>query len=128
LLGGVTVRTIVPKPCEMYGQVENEKGEPVAGARVMLSRLDHLEAGSKGANEVSATTNADGVFVIHATPMILQRLTVEKAGVGKGQMDLRPTCGTSLAGLVLSGNTLEIKYVPPRVVDQNAATNMKAGE
>jgi len=128
LLGGVTVRTIVPKPCEMYGQVENEKGEPVAGARVMLSRLDHLEAGSKGANEVSATTNADGVFIIHTTPMILQRLTVEKAGVGKGQMDLRPTCGTSLAGLVLSGNTLEIKYVPPRVVDQNAATNMKAGE
>lgn len=133
LLGGVTVKTIVPKPCEIYGQVSNEKGEAVVGARVTLTRLDHLQsasnestAASKAVNEVSATTNADGVFVMHATPLILQRLTVEKAGVGRGQMDLRPTCGTSLSGLVLDGNNLEIKYVPPQVVEKTGSRS--AGE
>jgi hypothetical protein len=125
LLGGVTAQTIVPKPCEVYGQVLNEKGQGVSDARVTFTRLDHREQAKAGesagaaklANEVSVTTNEEGVFTARITPEILQRLTIEKLGVGKAELVLRPTCGLSLAGLILHGDRIEVRPNPPRLVE-----------
>jgi hypothetical protein len=126
LSGGVTAQTIVPRPCRVYGQVVDPKGQPVGGARVTFSRIDHLQSPTAGeskaaalaANQVAGVTNADGIFEMEITPEILQRLTIEKPKVGRGELELRPTCGLSLAGLVLKPDSIEIREIPPRVVSQ----------
>ncbi len=118
LIGGVTVRTYVPRPCRVYGQIVDRAGRPVRGARVTFRRVlsgakeqrppvTQTKAASFQKREISVVTDGDGVFSVFITPEVLQTLSVEKAGVGKGKLTLRPACGLGLPRLVLGPKGLQ---------------------
>lgn len=110
LIGGVTVRTYVPRPCRVFGEVVDANGRPVAGARLSTK----LAAPGKAAfqpREASAMTNRDGVFSLAIVPDVQQTFTVQRAGVGRGNLTLRPGCGLDLPRLVLTPERLRAEPV-----------------
>jgi len=101
-IGGVTVQTFVPRPCRVVGVVRDPKGEPVPGARLVFSQQpegaapDEMEKQpARPGSQPSAAvqTDEDGTFSVRITPHLSHIITLEKAGVGKGQLSLRPVCG-----------------------------------
>lgn len=99
LIGGVTVQTLVPRPCRMIGAVVDAQGRPVADALLTFAG----QADSSGAagfrsiseeHPVSATTDRDGIFSVELAPLLPYMVVVEKGGTGKGKVLVRPTCGT----------------------------------
>jgi hypothetical protein len=118
LIGGVTMRTFVPKPCRLVASVVDSKGNPVAGARVSFARFSGeiangqdstQEEGFHATREISRATDSDGVLSVEITPFVLQTVTVEKAGVGKGSVSFRPHCGVGTARFVLSKEGLKVE-------------------
>jgi hypothetical protein len=110
LIGGVTMRTFVPKPCRLVGSVVDSKGNPIAGARVSFARFSGEAESAQRASQdeephvtraTSRVTDADGVLNVEITPSVLQTVTVEKAGVGMGSASFRPHCGVGTVQFVL---------------------------
>jgi hypothetical protein len=93
LIGGVTARTIVPKPCHFTGSVVGVAGEPLSGARLVFQMEDAEVAGGR---PVKATTDGEGNFTIVLTPYRHYRVLIEKEGTGKAEVSLQPICGDCL--------------------------------
>ncbi len=94
LIGGVTVQTYVPKPCRLVGQVVGTKGDPISGATLRF-HLD-LPKGLLPApweRDRVTVTDAYGVFALEVLPDVPHRLRLTRAGIRKGEILLRPTCG-----------------------------------
>ena len=111
LIGGVTVQTFVPKPCRMNGTVLDAQGNPVSGARLVFSRRIEATGTSAPPSAKSAVptqpattalTNQDGIFSVQLPPDLVENVVVEKAGLGKGETYLRPSCGPCSMKFVLS--------------------------
>jgi subtilisin family serine protease len=89
LIGGVTVQTIVPRPCRLLGIVVDRRGRPIEKAVVKFTpRL----AKARGDAETTVT-DSDGVFSIRFLPKTSYRIAVDAREVGKGEIVLRPECG-----------------------------------
>ena len=112
LVGGVTVRTFVPRVCRAYGELVDQEGRPVAGASVRVGRV---KAGAPESGKtpigssVSATTDRDGVYNVAVASGARHRFTVQKRGVGSGTLVLRPACGLAVDRLVLGLDGLHAK-------------------
>ena len=125
IIGGVTVQTYVPKPCRMFGEVVNSKGNPVAGAVITVVRAAPagtiVKADLRTA-AVTAISDADGVFVVQVIPQVLQTITVQSPE-GKGQITIRPECGLGLPRLILHRQDLtavdRLTGLPVSVADGN---------
>ena len=103
LLGGVSVRTYVPVPCRLVGQVLDTRGRPVSGASLRFTVTR-----SKGPHPPDweqdrlAQTDRDGVFSMTALPDMEQRVTVTHPRVGEGRILVTPKCGVGTLRLELS--------------------------
>jgi hypothetical protein len=93
LIGGVTVRTIVPKPCQFTGSVVDAEGQALPGARLEF-RMEDAEVASRP--PMNVVTDADGNFTIVLTPYRNYRVLIEKQGNGKAEVSLKPMCGLCL--------------------------------
>jgi len=63
---------------------------------------------------VSVTTNSEGVFTVPVAPGARHLITIEKSGVGRGTITLRPGCGLDLPKLVLTSKGVRaepVRYV-----------------
>jgi subtilisin family serine protease len=89
LAGGVTVQTLVPRPCRVVGLLVDGRGMPIGGAQVRLAR----ETGGV-ARDTRILTDEDGIFIVPITPMAAHVVTVAARGQQTGKLSLRPTCGT----------------------------------
>jgi hypothetical protein len=56
-------------------------------------------------------TNRDGVFSLAIVPDVQQTFTVQRAGVGRGKLILRPGCGLDLPRLVLTAQGLHAESI-----------------
>lgn len=74
LIGGVTVRTFVPKPCRIIGWVRDRKGQPIQGAKVIVEKKGHLE---------ETQSDKYGFVSFEAIPYRLQPVTVITQKYGK---------------------------------------------
>ncbi|MEQ6342680.1 MAG: S8 family serine peptidase [Gammaproteobacteria bacterium] len=110
LIGGVTVRTYVPRPCRAFGEVVDANGHPVAGARI-LTKLASPGKATFLYREALAMTNRDGVFSLSIVPDVPQTFSVQRAGVGRGKVILRPGCGLDLPRLVLTAQGLRAEPI-----------------
>lgn len=80
LIGGVTVRTFVPEPCRLIGEVVDTKGRPIPGAVVVFEE------------EEVQTDEIGAFFAKNVTPYREQKITV--AGrFGEHTVVTRPVCG-----------------------------------
>lgn len=115
VIGGVTVRTYVPRPCHVWGEIVDARGRPVAKARVRIMRVTSegakITKASSMAGALSVVTNSDGVFSVPVAPGARYAFTVEKTGLGHGSLTLRPGCGLDLPRLVLSAKGLRAELV-----------------
>ena len=112
LVGGVTVRTFVPRVCRAYGELVDQDGRPVAGASVRVGRVKAGTPESGKANigsSVSVSTDRDGVYNLAVASGARHRFTVQKRGVGNGTLVLRPGCGLAVDRLVLGQDGLRAK-------------------
>jgi hypothetical protein len=89
LAGGVTVQTLVPRPCRVVGLLVDGRGMPIGGAQVRLTR----ETGGV-ARDTRILSDEDGIFIVPITPMAAHVVTVAARGQQTGKLSLRPTCGT----------------------------------
>jgi hypothetical protein len=115
VIGGVTVRTYVPRPCHVWGEIVDARGRPVAKARVRIMRVisegAKITKASSMAGALSVVTNSDGVFSVPVAPGARHTFTVEKTDLGRGTLTLRPGCGLDLPRLVLSAKGLRAELV-----------------
>jgi hypothetical protein len=93
LIGGVTLETIVPKPCQFAGTVVGPKGEALPGATLVFE-MDDPEVGRS--RPIKVVTDGSGSFSTTLTPFRNYHVLVEKNGVGKGELSLKPMCGVCL--------------------------------
>ncbi len=56
-------------------------------------------------------TNRDGVFSLSIVPDVPQTFSVQRAGVGRGKVTLRPGCGLDLPRLVLTAQGLRAEPI-----------------
>lgn len=112
LIGGVTVRTLIRKPCRMVGQVVDEKSIPISQARLNFSQASPpYESGEPETAELQAITTAtdeDGIFSVHLVPSVNYRILVEKPGTGKGELEQRLHCGINRSIYVLGNEKLMV--------------------
>ncbi len=114
LIGGVTVRTFVPQICKARGQVVDAKGRPIAKAQVHVAMVPSGEPKDGGAiTPVDSTvyTDESGVYTVQIAGDARHLFTVEKEGIGRGEIMLRPGCGLEIPRLTLSENALEADLV-----------------
>jgi hypothetical protein len=107
LIGGVTVVTLVPKPCQFVGTVEDSRGAPITGARIVFEMRDPEVTGPAVPKPVEITTASGGSFNTPLVPFRTYRVVIEKDGVGKGEVLLKPMCGVCLK-LVLTREGVEL--------------------
>lgn len=118
LIGGVTVRTFVPKPCRMVGWVRDENGKPIAGAKIQLA----------GDRERRAyESDADGVLSLAGTPYKPQTIGIESREFGQQRVEGRLSCGVGSFELVLSKKGARL-IVHRRPNDWFADPELKAGK
>jgi subtilisin family serine protease len=116
LIGGVTARTFVPKPCVLEGEVVTPSGAPVSGARIMFEKANetHHSSVKRGPRTAAVTTKLDGSFSVTLPADVVQVVRVEKSGVGKGQALLRVDCGKRIRYVLSrSGLTWSSDLQPP---------------
>jgi hypothetical protein len=104
-IGGVRVRTFVPRPCTAWGQVVDALGRPVASATVRVARVG-MKGESAATRETVVTTNREGVFRVTIASGALHVIRVDRGGVGRGSLTLRPGCGLDMPRLVLTRDRL----------------------
>ena len=96
LIGGVTVETLMPKPCRFVGTVLSAAhDEPLAGA-VLLFEAVNLEGERMKMEPVKTQTDGDGTFTVVLEPYRHYRVLIEKEGVGRGEVSIQPLCGDCL--------------------------------
>lgn len=110
IIGGVSVRTFVPRPCRVIGGVVDVRKRPVAGARVTATPAI-ISGGAKGGAAAKAETDANGVFMLSVVPDVPFVFSVEKKEVGAGHITLFPGCGLDLPLLVLSRDKLQAETI-----------------
>jgi hypothetical protein len=115
-IGGVTVVSYVPRPCNVQGQLVDVVGRPLSRAQIDLAALEPEHAKTSA----HTTTDAQGFFEVTTLPDVLQRLSVRAEGGWTGQLALRPMCGPSLPRVVVGKGSLRLDYLPPVVMDNNA--------
>ena len=98
-IGGVTVRTFVPRRCRVVGEVVDPAGKPLRGASLVFAEQ---RGDPRRRAAVTVVTDDDGVFSAQLTPHVEQRVTLEKPGVGKGEITVRALCGVGTLKFVLS--------------------------
>lgn len=108
LIGGVTVQTIVPKPCPFVGTVVGAGGEPLGEARIIFEMNDPEVPATETPRPINIVTTASGTFSTTLVPYRTYRVIVEKADVGKGELTFKPVCGLCLR-FVLSREGVELE-------------------
>jgi hypothetical protein len=83
----------------VVGIVVDPKGNPVNAARLIFARPEE-EAARPGRTEktpqeqaATVMTEEDGLFFLQTTPFVKQTVMVEKAGLGRGSVEVRAHCG-----------------------------------
>ena len=114
LVGGVTVRTFVPRICKARGQVVDVKGRPLAKAQVhivMVPSGEPKDGGPIKPIDTTVYTDDDGVYTAQIAGDARHLFTVDKADVGHGEIMLRPGCGLEIPRLTLSKEGLNADLV-----------------
>jgi hypothetical protein len=111
LIGGVTTQTFVPKPCRMIGQIVDSTNSPIPRARLVISKaLQQHETHDPAMVEeqpLIAETYDDGIFSVRVPSSLKYSILVEKATIGKGQLEQRLECGIGKK-YVLSGEGIRL--------------------
>jgi hypothetical protein len=105
LIGGVTMKIVVPKPCRMVGQVVDSKNFPVRKATLSVSLTpDAQEIRDPSLLEptIDAVTDDDGMFSIALPASVNYTIRVEHPNIGQGVIHHRLNCGLLRHKLVLS--------------------------
>jgi len=118
LIGGVTVRTFVPKECRMIGQVIGYRGAPLAGVRLSFfrHRLERetdpqLKPGGRppsGEPVATATTDEDGVFMVRLQHSLPYELSIEHKSFGTHRLVVRPPCDVGALRIVVTKDGVEL--------------------
>jgi hypothetical protein len=94
LVGGVTARTVVPKPCKLKGVVVDRQGNAVSKARLMFRRLEaHGESTAGGGGK--PMTDVKGEFQQELSSYVPYEITVDAGARGSGTMRFKWWCGDS---------------------------------
>lgn len=96
LIGGVTVETLVPKPCQFVGTVANPGGAPIVGAKIIFEMHDPEVTGRDMPKPIEIVASSGGSFTTTLVPFRTYRVIVEKDGVGRGELELKAMCGVCL--------------------------------
>lgn len=100
LIGGVTVRTFVPKSCRLIGEVTDEEGRPLPGTVVRFE-------------DEKARTDELGAFTVEITPYRLQSLFFRNRQFGGHKVETRPVCGVGAMVFVLSEEGVRVIHRKP---------------
>jgi len=109
LIGGVTMQTIVPAPCQLAGVLDGPAGEPLVSARMIFEMEDSEVASTDAPKPVEVMTSAGGAFVASLVPYRTYRIIVEKDGVGKASTTFTFVCGVC-AKFVLNSKGVRLDY------------------
>lgn len=100
LIGGVTLETYVPIPCQVAGVLQGPRGSPLSGFEIRF-RPQRRPNGERQA----VVTDSDGRFEARLMPEIQQVVRVTPRGGGAVDKTLRVDCRMPLR-LELAGNDL----------------------
>jgi hypothetical protein len=100
LVGGVTVRTFVPRPCPIVGWIRDEKGHPVYGAKVLLDTEQ---------NRVAARSGRFGMVSLETIPYRLQTVTAITERYGEQRAKVRLYCGAGTLEMTVTEKGLAIE-------------------
>ncbi len=100
LIGGVTVRTFVPRECRMVGQIVGYRGQPIEGVSLSFHERPEREIGSRPQSELpptgrpvaTATSDVEGIFDVELRPSLPYVVMVEHGSAGRHQLLARPSC------------------------------------
>ncbi len=108
LIGGVTVHTVVPSPCQFIGAVVGSAGEPLTDAHLVFEMDDPEVDKADSPKPVTLTTGPGGAFAATLYPYRTYRVLVERAGMGRGEFKFKGRCGVCLKiRLTREGASLE---------------------
>ena len=93
LIGGVTVHTVVPAPCQFIGTVVGPAGEPLSDAHLIFEMDDPEVDKSTSPKPVELTTGPGGALAATLYPYRTYRVLVERAGIGRGEFKFKGLCG-----------------------------------
>ncbi len=100
LIGGVTVRTFVPKQCRLIGEVVDEKGRPVPEAVVVFE-------------DSKEVTDEQGAFIATITPYRLQKVLLHHPRGGEFELETRPVCGVGAMVFVVAEKGVRVIHRKP---------------
>ncbi len=110
-IGGVTVRTFVPRPCRVVGMLVDAKRQPIARARITFLRDPERPGFDRDPNAngkaIVVRTDKDGLFSAVLTPAVRQIISVDAPGYEQARVeDVRLECGAGDLRLVLKDGVL----------------------
>lgn len=116
LIGGVTVRTYVPKACRMVGQLVGYRGNPIADARLSffglpVRRIDERPRQERMPDDepiATATSDADGLFTMELQPLLPYDLVVDHKRFGRHQLQIKPTCELGALRISLTEKNIKL--------------------
>ena len=95
LIGGATVRTVVPVPCRLDGRVVDQNGAPVSKAILSFRSAREQDGGQPSHGNVkTAIANQKGEFHIELLSYVPHEVTIKRDGIGAGSMRLKWWCGS----------------------------------
>jgi subtilisin family serine protease len=119
LIGGVTVQTFVPKPCQAEGVVLDAMGKPVRAARVEFEKEAETQAQEpamqakpapmpKAGRPPVVYTDSSGRFSATLAGEVTYRVQVSKTGAGDGKLLVQFVCGKPLTLVLGKGGLTQV--------------------
>lgn len=109
LIGGVTMQTVVPEPCQLNGSVVGPGGAFLDDVHLAFEMDDPELSRADSPKAVLVTTGAAGAFSVTIFPYRTYRVIIEKEGVGKRETTFKFLCGICVK-FVLTREGVEIEY------------------
>lgn len=96
LIGGVTMRTFIPKSCTIRGTVYDERNHAIAGVTVRYGRASSPDMTTWESTATKITTAANGSFEAKVEEKVPYRFRYARDGEAVREKILTPECGKSI--------------------------------
>jgi subtilase family protein len=96
LIGGVTMRTFIPKSCTIRGTVYDERNHAIAGVKVRYGRASSPDMTTWESTATKITTAANGSFEAKVEEKVPYRFRYARDGEAVREKILTPECGKSI--------------------------------
>lgn len=111
LIGGVTVRTYVPKPCRIVGFLRDRDGKPVSGAKIVFEPVKDPDRTFE-VPPMTAGSDEEGLFDARMTPDVAYTVLLSSEQRQEKPIVVRPRCRQPLHLMLTREGLTEITYVP----------------